>query len=65
MAAVARAERSEVASTVRIVAESGEKALVEALSFLDHRGIEVKTVEMRAPTLNDVFFKLTGRGLRN
>lgn len=63
--AVGRAERSEAASTVRIVAESGERALVEAISFLDRRGIEVKTVEMRAPTLSDVFFKLTGRGLRD
>lgn len=62
--AVSQVERGEGDFTVRILAESGEKALVESISFLDRQGIEVKKVEMRTPTLNDVFFKLTGRGLR-
>jgi ABC-2 type transport system ATP-binding protein len=44
---------------------SSGRALPALLRELDHRGVELETVEVRRPSLDDVFLNLTGRTLRD
>ena len=46
--------------TIEITMKSAHLHLAELLSLIDH----VASVEIRKPTLNDVFIKLTGRDIR-
>jgi len=43
----------------------GGAALPGLLRELDNKGIELAAVEVRRPTLDDVFLSLTGRSLRD
>jgi ABC-2 type transport system ATP-binding protein len=50
---------------VRVRVPHGGAALPALLRELDGRGIELSAVEVRRPTLDDVFLSLTGRSLRD
>jgi ABC-2 type transport system ATP-binding protein len=50
---------------VRLTAPDGGAALPKLLAALDKAGVDVAGVEVRRPTLDDVFLTLTGRSLRD
>jgi ABC-2 type transport system ATP-binding protein len=45
--------------------ENGEAALPHLLNLLNERGIQVQTVSLARPSLDDIFLKKTGRSLRD
>jgi len=52
-------------SHVRIVVEEGSKVMPEILRLFDQEQIEIATITLAVPTLDDVFLKQTGRTLRD
>jgi ABC-2 type transport system ATP-binding protein len=50
---------------LRIVVEEGSKVMPELLRLFDQESIEVATITLAVPTLDDVFLKQTGRTLRD
>ena len=50
---------------LRIVVEEGSKVMPEILRLFDQESIEVATITLAVPTLDDVFLKQTGRTLRD
>jgi ABC-2 type transport system ATP-binding protein len=55
-----RADRT----AVTVVTARPGKSLVAVVKWLDQRGIELADVELKRPSLEDVFIELTGRSLR-
>jgi ABC-2 type transport system ATP-binding protein len=51
-------------ATLNLRVVQGTAILPELLKSLDSRAIQVKTAEVKRPTLDDVFLALTGRSLR-
>ncbi|PSK96482.1 ABC-2 type transport system ATP-binding protein [Murinocardiopsis flavida] len=49
---------------VRLRVERGDAVLPELLRSLDAAGVDLRTVRVQRPTLDDVFLSLTGRSLR-
>ncbi|GHF45153.1 ABC-2 type transport system ATP-binding protein [Amycolatopsis bartoniae] len=58
-------EVTTVDSSVSFRVPRGDTALPELLRALDARGIAMTSVQVRRPTLDDVFLTLTGRSLRD
>ncbi len=52
----------EVTNSITIPSAEGSKTLIEAVRLLDSEQIEVADIELRKPTLDEVFLSLTGRG---
>ncbi|GAA4909102.1 ATP-binding cassette domain-containing protein [Streptomonospora salina] len=52
------------ATAVRMRVDRGDAALPEVLSAVEARGLELRTVQVHRPSLDDVFLTLTGRSLR-
>lgn len=52
----------EVTNSITIPSDEGSKTLIEAVRLLDSEQIEVADIELRKPTLDEVFLSLTGRG---
>lgn len=50
--------------SLRLYVERGEEALPIILRALDRAGIDMRTVALSRPTLDDVFLRQTGRSLR-
>ncbi|MBX9391419.1 ATP-binding cassette domain-containing protein [Streptomonospora nanhaiensis] len=50
--------------TVRLRVDRGDSALPQILRAADARGLELRTVQVQRPSLDDVFLTLTGRSLR-
>ncbi|MDE1860778.1 MAG: ATP-binding cassette domain-containing protein [Candidatus Micrarchaeota archaeon] len=48
-----------------VIAEQGDAILPKILNSLDKKGLTVASVSLHLPTLDDVFIKLTGSGLRD
>ncbi len=48
----------------RIFSRNGDKVLADVVRSLDQAGYKVLRIEMSRPTLEDVFFKLTERSIR-
>jgi ABC-2 type transport system ATP-binding protein len=49
---------------VRLAVERGEEALPAILRLLDGAGLELRTISLSRPSLDDVFLRQTGRSLR-
>ncbi len=49
---------------VRLYVDRGEVAMPAILRLLDSAGLELETVELHRPSLDDVFLRKTGRSLR-
>lgn len=49
---------------LRLFVDQGELALPQILRLLDQANIQLDTIQMSVPSLNDVFLKKTGRSLR-
>lgn len=48
-----------------ITAEKPAHAIVEFVKWIDQRGLELADIQLKRPTLEDVFLELTGRSLRD
>ncbi|AOS61535.1 ABC-2 type transport system ATP-binding protein [Actinoalloteichus hymeniacidonis] len=59
------AELATEAHGLRLRIPEGRSVLPELLRALDHASIVPTSVEIRQPSLDDVFFQLTGRSLRD
>ena len=57
-------EVQDIAGRVRIFSSRIEQTLVALFQRAEARGVAVEGLLVQAPTLEDVFLKLTGRGLR-
>ncbi len=55
----------EVSGHITIPVEDGAKTLVEAVRLLYTAGLELADIELRKPTLDEVFLKLTEKGASN
>ena len=49
---------------LKLFVDRGESALPQILRLLDQANIQLETIQMSIPSLNDVFLKKTGRYLR-
>ena len=54
----------EEGSLVRLYVERGDTAMPAILRLLDGAGIEMASLAMSRPSLDDVFLRQTGRSLR-
>jgi ABC-2 type transport system ATP-binding protein len=54
-----------VKDAIRLTASKGETVIPEAMNIAREYGIEVSSVSLHGPTLEDVFIKFTGRRLRD
>jgi ABC-2 type transport system ATP-binding protein len=57
-------EASADDGTVRLTVERGETAMPAILRLLDGAGLELRTISLARPSLDDVFLRKTGRSLR-
>jgi ABC-2 type transport system ATP-binding protein len=60
LASLSTKEPFVLADTVEITVTSGPKAAAEALRLLDQHDLEVAGIQLREPSLDDVFLTLTG-----
>jgi ABC-2 type transport system ATP-binding protein len=51
-------------NAVRVAVSNGKTALPSIMHKIESAGIEVKSISVRSPSLDDVFVKYTGRGIR-
>jgi ABC-2 type transport system ATP-binding protein len=49
---------------VRLYVDRGEIAMPAILRLLDSSGLQLRTMELHRPSLDDVFLRKTGRSLR-
>ncbi|MDZ5441945.1 ATP-binding cassette domain-containing protein [Micromonospora sp. 4G57] len=49
---------------VRLYVEDGATAIPQVLRRLDHAGLDLRSIELHRPSLDDVFLTKTGRSLR-
>jgi ABC-2 type transport system ATP-binding protein len=49
---------------LKLSVTDGKKALPSIIHKMDAAGINIKTISVRTPSLDDVFIKYTGRGIR-
>lgn len=61
----ARIESHITSETLHLQVAGGARLLPGLLREIDHAGLQVVNVELRSPTLDDVFLALTGRNLRD
>ena len=64
LAAVATSEVSTDGLLVSARVTNGGKAMPDLLRALDAAGVSLESIEVRRPTLDDVFLTMTGRSLR-
>jgi len=64
---MADAIRRRSATTAGRCRDDGEAGahLVELVRWIDQLGVELADVQLRRPSLEDVFIELTGKSLRN
>jgi ABC-2 type transport system ATP-binding protein len=54
----------EADTTLAVYVQNGESAAPNIMRLLDTEGIQVQTLSVSRPSLNDVFLKYTGRNIR-
>ncbi|MBS2964417.1 ATP-binding cassette domain-containing protein [Actinocrinis puniceicyclus] len=60
----ARSAEARDNGELRLAVDVGESAIPRIMRTLESAGIELSTIELHRPTLDDVFFAKTGRSLR-
>ena len=55
---------AEEDGTIRLYVDRGETAMPAVLRLLDGAGLELTTITLTRPSLDDVFLRQTGRSLR-
>ncbi|TYK44964.1 ATP-binding cassette domain-containing protein [Actinomadura decatromicini] len=58
-------EAAVAGRVVRLTVEDGEKSLTGLIRALDGAGVELASLSLSRPTLDDVFLAVTGRSLRD
>jgi ABC-2 type transport system ATP-binding protein len=58
-------EAAVTGSRVRLTVQDGEAALMGLVRALDGAGVELASLSLARPTLDDVFLTVTGRSLRD
>jgi ABC-2 type transport system ATP-binding protein len=58
-------EVSHFNHSLNITVDSGEKSIPRISEIADHHGIKIKSVNMKKPTLEDVFIHYTGHAIRD
>jgi ABC-2 type transport system ATP-binding protein len=58
-------EIEEDTNDIRLYVKDGAKAIPEVLKMLDQQKINLKTITLSSPSLDDVFLKKTGHSLRD
>ncbi|MFD0690053.1 ATP-binding cassette domain-containing protein [Actinomadura fibrosa] len=58
-------EAAVAGRTVRLTVENGERELMGLVRLLDGAGVELASLSLARPTLDDVFLTVTGRSLRD
>lgn len=48
-----------------VTAETPARSIVDFVKWIDQRGLELTDIQLKRPTLEDVFLELTGRSLRD
>ena len=61
---VREASADDEDGTIRLYVDRGESAMPAILRLLDGAGLELKTITLTRPSLDDVFLRQTGRSLR-
>lgn len=61
---VAAKEISTSGSVLRVTVEEGDRAIADVIRALDASGINLRSISLARPSLDDVFLTLTGRSLR-
>jgi ABC-2 type transport system ATP-binding protein len=51
-------------NAIRVAVANGKTALPSIMHKVESAGIEIKSISVRSPSLDDVFIKYTGRGIR-
>jgi len=54
-----------IKDAIRLTTSKGEKTIPSAMNVVRDHGVEIKSVSLHEPTLEDVFIKYTGRRLRD
>ena len=57
-------ELTEEEGTLRLYVDRGETAMPQIIRLLDGAGVTLTTLSLHKPSLDDVFFRQTGRSLR-
>ncbi len=52
-----------VSGHITVPVREGAKTLLEAIRIIDAAGLEIADIELRKPSLDEVFLKLTGKGV--
>ena len=60
-----RTHLSEDRTHLSVTAEKPARAIMDIVKWIDHRGLELADIQLKRPTLEDVFLELTGRSLRD
>ncbi len=60
LARIGQCDAGEKANTVQLKVDDSARVVIEVVRALDNAGIEPATLEVREPTLDDVFLTLTG-----
>ena len=50
--------------TLELTVDDGEKKILDVLDVAKKNGIKIHSVNLRKPSLEDVFIKITGKGIR-
>ncbi|MCP9947568.1 ABC transporter ATP-binding protein [Actinomadura madurae] len=58
-------EAAVAGGAVRLTVQDGEKALMPLMRALDGAGVDLESLSLARPTLDDVFLAVTGRSLRD
>jgi ABC-2 type transport system ATP-binding protein len=58
-------EAAVTGQTLRLTVEDGDEALAGLLQALHTAGVQLTSIQLHRPTLDDVFLTLTGRSLRD
>ena len=55
----------ERGSDLVLYVENGTKRLIELVRVLDQEHVEVQSINVDSPTLDDIFLKITGEGIKD
>ena len=58
-------ERAEGSGTTYTIRGAGDDFVTDVINIIAHEGIRVRGFRTEIPTLEDVFLKLTGHGIRD
>ncbi|MFD1017936.1 ABC transporter ATP-binding protein [Thalassobacillus hwangdonensis] len=58
---MSEADIIETGNSLNIYAQDGTRKMVDVIRMLDQAGLEIETINLSSPTLDDIFLKLTSK----